>query len=156
MENNNADLFKKGFHTSDLLPSSVTPPHSESEVKVAQSCPTLCDPVDYTVHGILQVRILEWVAYPFSGGTSRHRNWTGVSCIAGGFFTNWAIREGTVQIWRREISLSWINQVNSPIGRKENPLKKNLRQRETQPIQRQSSALGPQPAACESNAQGAG
>ena len=38
-------------------------------------------------------RILEWVAYPFSRGSSRPRNWTGVSCIAGGFFTNWAIRE---------------------------------------------------------------
>jgi len=38
-------------------------------------------------------RILEWVAYPFSRGSSRSRNWTGVSCIAGGFFTNWAIRE---------------------------------------------------------------
>ena len=38
-------------------------------------------------------RILEWVAYPFSSGTSRPRNWTGVSCIAGWFFTNWAIRE---------------------------------------------------------------
>ena len=35
-------------------------------VKVAQSCPTLCDPMDYTVHGILQARILEWVAFPFS------------------------------------------------------------------------------------------
>ena len=35
-------------------------------VKVAQSRPTLCDPVDYTVHGILQARILEWVAFPFS------------------------------------------------------------------------------------------
>ena len=38
-------------------------------------------------------RILEWVAYPFSSGSSRPRNWTGVSWIAGGFFTNWAIRE---------------------------------------------------------------
>ena len=38
------------------------------KVKVAQSCPTLCDPVDYTVHGILQARILEWVAFPFSRG----------------------------------------------------------------------------------------
>ena len=38
-------------------------------------------------------RILEWVAYPFSSGFSWPRNWTGVSCIAGGFFTNWAIRE---------------------------------------------------------------
>ena len=38
-------------------------------------------------------RILEWVAYPFSSGSSWPRNWTGVSCIAGRFFTNWAIRE---------------------------------------------------------------
>ena len=38
-------------------------------------------------------RILEWVSYPFSSGSSRPRNWTGVSCIAGRFFTNWAIRE---------------------------------------------------------------
>ena len=37
------------------------------KVKVAQLCPTLCDPVDYIVRGILQVRILEWVAFPFSG-----------------------------------------------------------------------------------------
>ena len=37
-------------------------------------------------------RILEWVAYPFSSGSSQPRNWTGVSCIAGGFFTNWTIR----------------------------------------------------------------
>ena len=38
-------------------------------------------------------RTLEWVAYPFSRGLSRPRNWTGVSCIAGRFFTNWAKRE---------------------------------------------------------------
>ena len=38
-------------------------------------------------------RILQWVAYPFSSGSSRPRNWTRVSCIAGGFFTSWAIRE---------------------------------------------------------------
>ena len=38
---------------------------SEVEVKVAQSCPTLCDPMDYTIHGILQARILKWVAVPF-------------------------------------------------------------------------------------------
>ena len=37
-------------------------------MKVAQSCPTLCDPMDCTVHGILQARILEWVAFPFSRG----------------------------------------------------------------------------------------
>ena len=38
-------------------------------------------------------RILEWVAYPFSSGSSLTRNWTGVSCITGRLFTNWAIRE---------------------------------------------------------------
>ena len=105
---------------------------------VAQSGPTLCNPMDcsppgFSVHedspgkdsevgchallqgvfptqgsnpGLLHFRqilyhlshqgspwILEWVAYPFSRGISRPRNWTRVSCIAGGFFTNWAIRE---------------------------------------------------------------
>ena len=49
-------------------------------------------PMDYTVHGILQPRILEWVAIPFSRGSSHPRNWTQVSCIAGGFFTSWATR----------------------------------------------------------------
>ena len=57
-----------------------------SEVKVTQSCPTLCDPMDYTVNGILQAKILECVAYPFSRGSSRPRNQTGVSCIVGRFF----------------------------------------------------------------------
>ena len=52
----------------------------------AQSCPTLCDPVDcslprFSVHGILQARILEWVAIPFSTGSSRPRNWTRVSAL---------------------------------------------------------------------------
>ena len=56
-------------------------------------CLTLCDLTDYTVHGILQARILEWVAYPFSSGSSWPRNWTRVSCIAGGFFASWATRE---------------------------------------------------------------
>ena len=56
--------------------------------KVAQSCPTLCDPMDYTVHGILQARILEWVAISFSKGSSQPRDWTQVSHIAGGFFTS--------------------------------------------------------------------
>ena len=56
----------------------------------------LCDPMDYTVHRILQARILEWVACPFSSRSSQPRNWTGISCIAGKFFTNWAIREAKV------------------------------------------------------------
>ena len=40
-------------------------------MRVAQSCPTLCDPIDYTVHGILQAQVLEWVAFPFSRGSSQ-------------------------------------------------------------------------------------
>ena len=62
-------------------------------VKVTQLCPTLWDPVDYTVHGILQVRIPEWAAVPFSRGSSQPRDGTQVSHIAGRFFTVWATRE---------------------------------------------------------------
>ena len=58
------------------------------KVKVAQLCPTLCDPMDYIVHGILQARILEWIALPFSRGSSQLRDRTQASDIAGGFFTS--------------------------------------------------------------------
>ena len=108
------------------------------KVQVVQSCPTLCDLMDYKVYGLLQAmilecvafpfstgffptqasnsgiphcrwilyqlshkgspRILELVAFPFSSGSSRPRNQTGVSCIAGGFFTNWAIGEAQLLI----------------------------------------------------------
>ena len=68
------------------------------KVKVAQSCSSLCDPMDCSllrssVHGILQSRILEWAAVPFSRGSSKPRNWIGVSSIAEGFFTSWVTRE---------------------------------------------------------------
>ena len=67
-------------------------------VLLAQSCLTLCDPMDSSpqgssVHGILQARILEWVAIPFSRGSSQPRDQPQVSCIAGRFFTVWASRE---------------------------------------------------------------
>ena len=61
-------------------------------VKVTQPCPTLWDPMDCIVHGILQARILEWAAFPFSRGSSQPRDRTQVSHIAGGFFTSWATR----------------------------------------------------------------
>ena len=62
-------------------------------VLVAQSCPTPCDPMDCSplgssVHGILQARIVKWVAISFSSGSSWPRNQTWVCCIAGRFFTN--------------------------------------------------------------------
>ena len=54
---------------------------------------TLCSLPGFSVHGILQARILEWVAVPFSRGSSRPRDWTLVSHIDGRFFTSWATRE---------------------------------------------------------------
>ena len=70
-------------------------------VLVTQSCLTLCYPVDCSppgssVPGILQARTLEWVAIPFSRGSSWPKDQTHVSCIAGRCFTIWAIREGPI------------------------------------------------------------
>ena len=67
-------------------------------MNVTQSCLTLCDPMNYslpgpTVHEILHSRIIEWVAIPFSRGSSQPRDWTWVSCFAGRFFTVWVTRE---------------------------------------------------------------
>ena len=68
------------------------------EALVSQSCLTPCNSVDYSsrgssVHGILQARILEWVAIPFSRRSSWSRDQTQISCIADRFFTIWATRE---------------------------------------------------------------
>ena len=67
-------------------------------------CPALWDPMDSTVYGIFQARILEWVAFPLSRGSFQPRDWTQVSCIAGGFFTNWTIRESSCNVYMYFIS----------------------------------------------------
>ena len=72
-------------------------------VLVTQSCLTLCNPVDCSppgssVHGILQARMLEWVAVPFSTGSSQLWDQTQVSCIAGIFFTDWVTRKACVLV----------------------------------------------------------
>ena len=77
-------------------------------VKVTRSCLTHCDPKDYTVHGILQARVLEWVAVPFSRGSSQPRDRVLISHFAGGFFISWTTREAhlimqEMQVW----SLGW-------------------------------------------------
>ena len=72
--------------------------------KVAQLCLTLCSPTNYTAHGILQAKILEWVAIPFSRGFSQPRDETQVSCIAGRFFTTWATREAPLVSERWSVS----------------------------------------------------
>ena len=124
------------------------------KVKVTHSCLTLCDPTDYTVHGILQARILEWVAssllqgifptqqsnpcaphcrwllyrlkhqrspripewgaYPFSSGSFQPRNQTGVSCVAGRFFTSWATREVHALTSNPQLSISSLWFFHSP------------------------------------------
>ena len=66
-------------------------------IEVAQSCPTLCDPIDCSlpgssVHVISQARVLEWVAISFSRGSFQPRDWTQVSHTAGRRFTIWATR----------------------------------------------------------------
>ena len=63
------------------------------KVKVTHSCPSLWNPMVYRVHGILQARILEWVVFPFSRGSSQPRDQTQASHVAGGFFISWTTRE---------------------------------------------------------------
>ena len=77
---------------------STSGPFYLLKVKVAQSCPTLCDPIDCSpqgssVHGILQATILKWVAVPFSKESSQPRDWTHISHTAGRFFIVWATSE---------------------------------------------------------------
>ena len=71
------------------------------DVSVAQLCLAFCDPKDCSlpnssVRGVLQARVLEWVAIPFSRGSSWLRDWTCVSCIAGRFFAIWTTREASI------------------------------------------------------------
>ena len=81
------------------------------KVKVTQSCLTLCNP--WT--GVLQARILEWVAFPFSRGSFQPRDRTQVSHIAGGVFTTWATREAQNEslsvlsdsLWPHELYSPW-------------------------------------------------
>ena len=69
------------------------------KTEFAQSHLTLCDPLDDTVHGILQAWILQWVAVPLCKGSSQPRDRTHVSWMAGGFFINWATREAHVKLF---------------------------------------------------------
>ena len=82
----------------------------ESESVSCSVCLSFWDPTDCSlpgssVCGILQARILEWVAIPFSRGSSQPRDWTWVSCIVGGFFVIWATREVCNQTVQHRISI---------------------------------------------------
>ena len=81
-----------------------------SDCVCAQSCQTLCNsmgcsPPGSSVHGILQARILEWVAISFSRGSSWPRDGTGSPGLEGGFFTVWATREALLHIHKYKIFL---------------------------------------------------
>ena len=86
------------FHIRTLISVQFILVWKESESESRSVGSDSCDPMDYTIHGILQARILEWVAFPFSGGYSQHRDRTQVSYIAGGFFTSWATREALILV----------------------------------------------------------
>ena len=102
------DLFDPGIEPSfpalpvDSLPAKL--PGKPS--KQSESYSVLSDFVTpwtvacqgSSIHGILQARILEWVAIPFSRGSSQPRDWTQVSSIAGRFFTTWVTRDAQVHI----------------------------------------------------------
>ena len=103
------------YHLShQRRPSGKPQVYHESESEIAQSCPTLCDHMDCSlsgssVHGIFQARVLEWIAISFSRGSSRPRNRTQVSRIAGRCFTVWATREVYHSHWQitRSFQSAW-------------------------------------------------
>ena len=115
--------------------TSVMPPQDQWRKAVCThslqyyswKCPTLCDSMDCSlshssVHGILQVRVLEWVAISFSRGSSWPGDWTWVSCIAGRFLTNWATREAQ-QIIGNDLSVYlWILKLHAAWGHIKQPL----------------------------------
>ena len=125
---------------------------------VAQSCPTLCDPMDCSlpgssIHVIFQARILEWVAISFSRGSSWPRDRTRVSCIAGRFFTTWATRETgsnyhmiqqshfwvyTQKKWKRGLDQTFIHHVHNSII----TTAKKWKQRRCPPVDKQVTKCG--------------
>ena len=111
-----------------------------SGMKVTQSCPTLCDPMDYIVHGILQATIQKWVAFSFSRGSSQPRNWTQVSCIAGGFFISWATREAVNQcchfLYSRKLFLSFPQYYTESHLTRDNFLFSSSFKAENRPVQK--------------------
>ena len=102
-------------------------------VLVAQSCLTLCDPMDCmdcgllgsSVHGILQARILEWVSISFSRGSSKAKDRTWVSCIVSRFFTVWATREVNSH-WMSLNKTVWCIDMLALHGRVKNKLTRKI------------------------------
>ena len=99
------------------------------KVKVAQLSPTLCHPMDYIVHGILQARILDWGAFPFSRGYFQSRNQTGISCISDYFFfflTSWATREAHLIIQTKSYKIPHTCKLTCDVWVRRKELRENL------------------------------
>ena len=90
----NVILLYSGFYclSENSVVSLTLTSLKEVKVEVTQLCSILCDPMEYTVHGILHARILEWVAFPFSKGSSQPGT-------TGRFFTSWATRSPRIPEW---------------------------------------------------------
>ena len=109
-----------GFSRQEYWSGVPLPSPKLIQCAVSKSCPALCHPIDSSlpgssVHGILQARILEWVAMPSSGGSSRLRNQThfsGISYTAGRFFTHWATWEA------RTYTMLHVNCMSIRLGKK--------------------------------------
>ena len=106
----------EGTHTDPEWPSFCYVVENE----VPKSCPTLCDPMGcslpgFSVHGIFQAIVLEWIAISFSRGSSQPRAQTRVSCIVDRCFTIWATREvieGVPVLLRRFYNLTSQDQLS--------------------------------------------
>ena len=105
-----------GSFTSAALAVRFLTATSTVRVLVAQSCLTLSDPMDcsppgFSVHGIVQARILEWVSISLSRESSQSRDWTQISRTAGRLFTIWATREAQLIQWNH-INMEKLSQRN--------------------------------------------
>ena len=97
---NNPHILKCMWHQLCNVPDSTPIPfisewqNQDIHLHESESRSVVSDPLwPHGLYGIIQVRILEWVAIPFSRGSSQPSNWTRASCITGGFFASWATRE---------------------------------------------------------------
>ena len=105
-ESESCSVLSNSLPASWTVASRLLCPLNSGKNTGVESCsllqgifPTQRSTVAFQILGILQARILEWVAYPFSRGSSQPRNWTGVSCIVVRFFTSWATREAFIFMW---------------------------------------------------------
>ena len=127
-QHSNPNLYPNHYCWRSQSWMSLWRPTRPPESEVAQSCPTLCDPMDCSppgssVHGIHQARILEWIAISFSRGSSQPRDRTQVSHIVGRCFNLWASRKTLrpPELTPKKDVLFIIGDCNAKVGSQEIP-----------------------------------